>query len=340
MRYFFRWCGRVLLLLATLGLAAALFWADGQNKQIGDWETFAPTENAPGRIIAVNGRKMHVLIKGKLEADPTGAPLVLLHGFSAAGHATWLPWANRLAAARRTVVLIDMLNFGHSERITEAHDDLTHQGQAALINALLDELGIEHIDLVGWSMGGAIAAQFTLDYPERVRAITFVAGHVYGANRVNPFELLGKLPLGIGRAMTWTSLGGSPNGMVASMCATNKEVCHWLDLLLIENTVDGLRAISDTQQISRLPDDVTLIDKPALVIAGEVDEIVPRADSEWLAETLNAELYIAEGAGHWPAEKDPATVARHILNFFAANAPEQQGKATEIDRGHSITGEY
>ncbi|HJP03921.1 MAG: hypothetical protein CL799_00400 [Chromatiales bacterium] len=340
MRHFFRWCGRLLLLVMTLGLAAALFWADGQNKQIDEWEIFAATKNAPGRIVAVNGRNMHVLIKGKLEADPTGAPIVLLHGFSAAGHATWLPWANQLAAARRTVVLIDMLNFGHSERITEAHDDLTHQGQAALINGLLDALGIGQIDLVGWSMGGAIATQFTLDYSERVRAITFVAGHVYGANRVNPFELLGKLPLGIGRALTWNSLGGSPNGLVARMCATDKEVCHWLDLLLIENTVDGLRAISDTQQISRLPDDVALIDKPVLVIAGEVDEIVPRADSEWLAETLNAKLYIAEGAGHWPAEKDPATVARHILNFFAGNAPEQPAKDAGIDRDHSITGKY
>lgn len=340
MRRFFRAVGFVCLAILVAGFGAALYWAGGQNRQIEELEAFQPEENAPGRIVRVNGRNMHVVLKGRLEADPTGAPIVLLHGFSAAGHATWLPWANRLAASRRTVVLVDMLNFGHSERVTEPDDDLTHQGQAALVNALLDQIGVGKIDLVGWSMGGAIATQFTLDYPDRVRALAYVAAHVYGANRFNPFEMLGRLPFGIGRAMTWNSVGGSPHGMVASMCAADEKVCHWLGPLRIENTVDGLRAISKTEQISRVPGDVHLIDRPVLVVAGELDEIVPRADSDLLAETLDAELYIAEGAGHWPGEKDPAQLAERIVRFFGGIGQGQTHPTRGVDRSHPVTGEY
>jgi pimeloyl-ACP methyl ester carboxylesterase len=311
----------------------------GQNEEIDAQEIFAPADNAPGRIVQVNGRGLHVLTMGKPFGDPTGAPIVLLHGFSAAGHATWLPWANRLAA-KRTVILVDMLNFGHSERVTGAHTDLTHQGQAGLVNDLLDTLGVAEIDLVGWSMGGAIATQFTLDYPERVRALIYIAAHVYGADRFNPFKYLGDLPLGVGRALTWNSMGGSANGRTAQSCATTGEQCDWKNLLLITDTVDGLRAISATEQITRLPDDIELIDKPTLVIAGEIDTIVPRADSEKLAATLDAELFIAEGAGHWPGEANPALIAQVVLDFFAANAPRRRSNPTRVNPRHQLTGEY
>jgi len=89
--------------------------------------------------------------------------------------------------------------------------------------------------------------------------------------------------------------------------------------LLIEGTVDGLQAITDTVQDSRIPGDVPLIQKPALVIAGEIDTIVPMEDSQRLARELGAEFFVAEGAGHWPGEKDPDAVAAKLLEFLAAN---------------------
>ena len=339
MRRFLSWTIRILLGLVVAGGGALLLWTAGQNREIDAQESFAPADNAPGRIVEVRGRNLHVLTLGKPFGDPTGAPLVLLHGFSAAGHATWLPWANRLAA-KRTVILIDMLNFGHSERITQAHPDLSHQGQAGLVNALLDELGVNQIDLVGWSMGGAIAAQYTLDYPQRVRALTFVAAHVYGGDRFNPFQMLGELPLGVGRALTWNSMGGSPNGRSAQTCATTGQQCNWKNLLLITDTVDGLRAISATEQISRLPADLEQIDKPTLVVAGATDTIVPRADSENLAGTLDAKLFVAEGAGHWPGEANPAQIAQLILDFFAVNAQQLRGNPNRVNPRHQLTGEY
>ena len=95
------------------------------------------------------------MIKGDLTNDPTGAPLLLLHGFSIGAYDTWFPWADRLTSAR-TIIVPDMLGFGHSERVTAPHLDLTHQGQAALLNGLLDALDVEQIDLV---RGALLAAR-------------------------------------------------------------------------------------------------------------------------------------------------------------------------------------
>jgi len=344
MRAVLKWTGRLLLLSLATGCGLMLYWANGQNRELDAGESYQAAAIAPGQIITVNGRRLHVLVKGDLRADPTGAPLVLLHGFSASGHTTWLPWAEQLAD-RRSLVLVDMLNFGYSERITTPDDDLTHQGQAALVNGLVEALGLQRFDLVGWSMGGAIATQYTLDYPAKVRAIAFVAGHIYGFDRFNPFKMLGDLPLGIGRALSWNSAGGSPNGFVARTCQETGQQCNWLEPLLIEDTIDGLRAISATPQRTRLPDDIPLIDKPVLVIAGELDNIVPLADNEKLAEVLDAELFVAAGAGHWPAEQEPERVATHMLEFFAANAEVaaasvRNRKSPGVSSRHELTGEY
>ena len=339
MRTVLLWLRRGLLLAIALLAVVVLYWAAGQNSEIESQENLIAAEIAPGQLIEVAGRQMHVLIKGQLDGDPTGAPLVLLHGFSASGHTTWLPWANRLAAAPRTVILIDMLNFGYSERVTKPHPDLTHRGQAALINGLLDALGVKQVDLTGWSMGGAVASQFVLDYPDRVRAVAFIAAHIYGFDRFNPFEFLGTLPFGIGRAMSWNSVGGSPNGFVARTCAAKQEQCHWWEPLLIIDTVDGLQAISATQQDTRLPDDIPLIDKPVLVIAGEVDDIVPMADNERLVAELDAEFYVAEGAGHWPGEREPNVVADVVLNFFRTQAGRDVMLGERLPARHELTWE-
>lgn len=329
MRAFIRWAVRIFGVLIVLLIAGLLFWASGQNRELDAAEQFRAADIAPGQFVTVNGRQMHVLISGDPLADPTGAPLVLLHGFSASGHTTWLPWAERLET-QRSVIYIDMLNFGYSERVTNPHHDLTHAGQAALIEGVLGVLGVANMDLVGWSMGGAMAAQYTLLYPRRVRALAFVAAHIYGINRFNPFQALGDLPLGVGRAMSWNSVGGSPNGFVARTCRETGEQCNWLEPLLIEGTVDALRAISATEQDTLLPDDVPQIDKRALVIAGETDNIVPLADNARLVAELGAEYCIAEGAGHWPGERNPDGLAQQLIAFFA---PGESASAATITAG-------
>ena len=302
------------MLIGAIGVSL-IEWVHSTNKKITSQENIPAEVNAPGQFLTLNGRRIHVWINGDPLADPTGAPLILIHGFSAAGHATWLPWAEQLYP-HRTVVLIDLLGYGHSERVLQPHHDLTHRGQAALLAALLERIQAPFVDIAGWSMGAAIAAQYTLDYPGRVLALALIAPHIYGVDDFNPGLIIAALPESLSRAMVWNSLGAGPAGITAKNCASNGEWCHWLPLLRISGTVDGLRAISATPQDTRIPGDIDKISLPALIIAGETDPIVPAEDSLMLARQLQADYFIARDAGHWPAEKEPAAIARIMLEFF------------------------
>ena len=69
-----------------------------------------------------------------------------------------------LASGRR-LVTFDSRGVGGSQREV---DDLAIPAQVADLAAVVDELGLEEVDLLGWTTGGAPAAAYAVEYPERV----------------------------------------------------------------------------------------------------------------------------------------------------------------------------
>ena len=108
-----KWIGGALLALLVLVVGALVF----TQWQIAQLETSAPEDGAPGAFLTVNGKKLHVLSIGDPKADPTGAPMVLIHGAEPGGMLTWSGWVERFRG-KRSVVMIDQIGFGHSERPT------------------------------------------------------------------------------------------------------------------------------------------------------------------------------------------------------------------------------
>lgn len=90
-----------------------------------------------------------------------GDPLIVLHG--AGGHR--FSRALDLLAQDRLVVCIEMPGWGAGEYHCDTLEQL-----AQTVAATISALGIEHYDLLGTSLGGAVATHLALDYPERVRA--------------------------------------------------------------------------------------------------------------------------------------------------------------------------
>lgn len=110
----------------------------------------------------INGIQYHV------ERYGSGFPLVLLHGFTGAA-STWKPFCP-VWGQHSELVLLDLI--GHGE--TESPGDMKRYAinQAANdLKVLLDQLRIEKVDLLGYSMGGRIAIAFASLYPERVRKL-------------------------------------------------------------------------------------------------------------------------------------------------------------------------
>jgi len=93
-----------------------------------------------------------------------GDPVVCIHGLGAT-KASFLPTVAALAPERR--------GFGESDKPLSASYDAPYF--AAAVSALLDGLGIESADLIGNSMGGRVALEAGLLYPERVRRMALLA---------------------------------------------------------------------------------------------------------------------------------------------------------------------
>lgn len=222
-------------------IAFAAVVADA-NLRIADEEVLAADSGAPGRFVTVDGRRLHVVTVGDVATDPSGAPLLLIHGFAAPGHVTWLPWASRLAG-QRAFIMPDLLGFGHSDRIGVPDAAYTLKSRAAALAAVLDALSVGPVDVVGESYGGAVAAQFALDYPTRVPRIIFMDAAIYP--RPNPLEFARGLPLGLGRAITWHALTGGPFGFIGQYCKDQPN-CRWLRLARIAGTTDALTAMLST----------------------------------------------------------------------------------------------
>ncbi|MBL8642364.1 MAG: alpha/beta hydrolase [Rhodospirillaceae bacterium] len=314
----------VLKLLAALGalaVIAILGIVAHANMQIAKMEVRAPEDNAPGRLMDVAGHKLHVVTRGDIAADATGAPVLMIHGFAAPGLATFMPWAEKLAA-ERALILPDLLGYGHSEHITEPNDGFTISAYSKSLAALLDQLGVAQVDVVGHSFGAAIGARFALDYPERVRRIILMDAGIY-VERSAAEEII-EWPF-VGRAIVWHAFGGGPMGLIGQYCR-DKPDCNWMPSVMIKGTTDTLRAMMYTTRhspdLAVLQADLPKLAAPALVIWGADDMITPVAHGDRLAREIKAEYVVYANTRHLPYIQQPDKVAERFLRFLR---PEKAG---------------
>ena len=104
--------------------------------------------------------------------DPTNAPLILLHG--GLGNADY--FVNQIPAFSEQYYVITADSRGHG-RSTMSDQQIGYALMASDVLALMDYLGIEAANLVGWSDGGIIGLDIAINHPERLLKLV-----AYGAN--------------------------------------------------------------------------------------------------------------------------------------------------------------
>ena len=162
---------------------------------------------------------------------------------------------------------------------------------------MLDRLGIEHTDIIGWSDGGIIALMLGLEAPKRVRRIVAISAN---------FQPSGLIP-----EVHWVqdkTLNLLPNKF------TDWLRSRWSGAgdrhAVLEAEIKGLWRTAPQLAHS----DLKAITAPTIVIAGEND-IIALSHSRELAQTLaNGKLEIVPGAGH----AAPITHARQINQLIAS----------------------
>jgi pimeloyl-ACP methyl ester carboxylesterase len=113
----------------------------------------------------VNGLKMYYEVHG------SGDPVVLLHGSFMTISNNWTGWIGELAKTRK-VIAVEMQGHGRTADIPR---DITYENLADDVATLLEQLGIPRADLIGYSMGGAVAMQCAIRHPDRVRRAVIIS---------------------------------------------------------------------------------------------------------------------------------------------------------------------
>ena len=105
------------------------------------------------------------------QGNSAGEPIVLIHGFASTKDVNWAwtGWVNALGTAGRRVIALDNRGHGRSAKLYDPADYDTSL-MAGDVRALLDHLGIERADIMGYSMGARITAFLALQHPALVRS--------------------------------------------------------------------------------------------------------------------------------------------------------------------------
>jgi pimeloyl-ACP methyl ester carboxylesterase len=125
------------------------------------------TTKGTGKYAEVNGINLYYEIHG------TGRPLILLHGGLGSGE-MFGPVLPALAE-RHQVIAVDLQGHGRTADIDRPLDTRL---MADDIAALIDHLGLEKPDLIGYSLGGGVAMQTAFKYPDKIRKLVAVSVNI------------------------------------------------------------------------------------------------------------------------------------------------------------------
>jgi pimeloyl-ACP methyl ester carboxylesterase len=187
-----------------------------------------------------------------------GEPILLIHGFASSHRINWVNprWVTTLTEAGRRVIAFDNRGHGKSQKLYRP-DDYHSAIMAGDALRLLDHLGIERADVIGYSMGARIGSFLALANPRRVRSL--VLGGL-GDHLVNGIGL----PLGIADAMEAPDPAPLTDPMQKMFRAFAEQTKS--DLAALAACIRGSR-----QTLSR--EDVARIACPVLVAIGTRDEV-------------------------------------------------------------------
>ncbi len=217
-----------------------------------------------------------------------GDPILLIHGFASNTQVNWVDtgWVKFLTGHGFRVISMDNRGHGHSQKLYGL-DDYGGPLMAEDARRLLDHLGIQRADVMGYSMGARITAFLALAHPERVRSAIFGG---LGVNMVRGMAGTGP----IAHALEADSIDQVTNPTARTFRA------------FAEQTRSDLKALAACIRSSRAPltaDDVGRITCPVLVAVGSDD--VVGGSAEGLAVLIpGAEALEIEGRDHMKAVGD------------------------------------
>ena len=258
----------------------------------------AARDAAPGQFAELPQGVTHYQWLG---AD-SGPLIVCIHGLTTPAF-VWRPLAARLERLGFRVLVYDLYGRGYSDRPAGAQDTGFFVTQ---LEDLLDALGVdEPITLMGYSMGGAIAAAFAAKHGPRLRQLALIAPAGMGHD-LGPVARLVVNHDRLGRWLFMAQYGRSFRNATESERGLDSSIDNVVDLQQAELDWRGFRPAVLSSLRGALDEDMADAHRtiarngpPVLAVWAREDEVIPISGMGRLAQwNRDARQEVIEGAGH------------------------------------------
>jgi pimeloyl-ACP methyl ester carboxylesterase len=253
-------------------------------------------------------------------------PVVFVHGLGG----QWQNWLENIprAAQERRVIALDLPGFGLSPMPREK---VTITGYGRTVNALCDRLGLGVVELVGNSMGGFIAAEVAIQFPQRVDRLVLVS-----AAGITSADLDRRPILTLGRIATALTNWSAP---LDRNIASRAKARH-LALALVARHPSLLKADLAYEGFFKgtgkpgftdalvaclgydFRERLTEIGVPTLIVWGQQDSIIPVKDAHEFERLIpDSRLVVMAETGHISMAERPAAFNDLLMDFLAESGP-------------------
>jgi 3-oxoadipate enol-lactonase len=264
--------------------------------------------------VRVNGINIYYRVQGR------GEPLILIMGLGGEC-GDWFLQARAFKKYYR-VITFDNRGVGKSDKPGEPYTVKTMADDTV---GLMDYLGIDKAHILGVSLGGMIAQEVAINYPERVRKLILVSTNA-GRDEEGEHspELLRAMGLkegfsdedirsvDMGRVMNSLNAHAFSGGAIKMVAVP---FC-WMRGKLFG--IEGMKGQFEAAMTHSTLDRLQMIKAPTLVIAGTEDRIIPHSSADVLASRIpGARLVKIEGGSHTLVAEKRSRFNREVLNFLA-----------------------
>ncbi len=302
----------VVLLGLIIAVIAMHFHADIPLSELK--EKYAPV---PSQFIEMDGMPVHYRVEGAADS----MVMVLIHGTAASLH-TWEDWIPYFEKQYR-LISFDLPAFG----LTGPHpsQEYSIDYYVDFVHELLRKLEVDSCILAGNSLGGYIAWQFAVKYPNEVSRLILIDAAGYPIKKTPPFAFkIASNPV-LSPIMRYIT----PRSLVAKSLydvygndelVTDQLIDRYFEMQLRAGNRDAFIARVKRIGVDSLVEVSTAIqsiETPTLILWGEADNWIPVANASRFFDDLpNGRLVTYEGVGHVPMEEIPQETARDVLEFL------------------------
>ncbi len=243
-----------------------------------------------------------------------GNTVLLVHGFLE-NASMWNDLASDLEKRHR-VIAVDLLGHGISECYGYVH---TMEDQADMLFALISELRLRKVSLIGHSMGGYVALAFAELYPDNVRSLILLNSSALPdsedrkTNRDRAIDVVKKNSTAFIRMATQNLFDKDAHNLFADKIEAFTQQALKTPLQGIIAALEGMKIRIDREALLHFSP------YPKLVIASENDTIIPLDDIKNQVEGAEVTFEIIPG-GHVSTIEQSEAVSKTILSFLKKNS--------------------